>query len=56
MSFRRTMPGDFGQTMPRSVGGPTEWTGLGSAGMTAAQRHDSVFGTPAETDVFYAKS
>ena len=43
-------------TMPRSVGGPTEWTGLGSAGMTAGQRHDSVFGTPAETDVFYAKS
>jgi len=43
-------------TIPRGVGGPTEWTGLGSAGMTAGQRHDSVFETPAETCVFYAKS
>ena len=56
MSFRRTMPGDFGQTMPRSVGGPTEWTGLGSAGMTAGHGHESFVGTPVETDVFYAKS
>ena len=42
-------------TIPRGVGGPTEWTGLGSAGMTAGQRHDSVFGMPAETCASYSK-
>ena len=43
-------------TIPRGVGGPTEWTGLGSAGMTAGHGHESFVGTPVETDVFYAKS
>ena len=46
----------FLRTMPRSVGGPTEWTGLGSAGMTAGHGHESFVGTPLETDLFYAKS
>ena len=43
-------------TIPRGVGGPTEWTGLGSAGMTAGHGHESFVGTPAETYALYAKS
>ena len=43
-------------TIPRGVGGPTEWTGLGSAGMTARHGHESFVETPAEICVFYAKS
>ena len=46
----------FLRTMPRSVGGQTEWTGLGSAGMTAGHGHESFVGTPAETYALYAKS
>ena len=43
-------------TIPRGVGGPTEWARLGSAGMTARHGHESFVETPAETCVFYAKS
>jgi len=42
-------------TIPRGVGGPTEWIRLGSAGMTARHGHESFVETPAETYAFYSK-